>query len=334
MGRLTEIRCAVIGYGMGKFHAEEIERTDGMRLVAICDVNPKRLEQAKNDFPKAKTYQRVEELLTDGDFDLAVIVTPHNSHAPLTLKFLKAGKHVVVEKPMCITVKEATAMIETAKQKGLMLTVYHNRHWDGDFMAIREVVESGIIGEIFHVEMFGGGYYQPGYQWRSEKSASGGLFYDWGAHYLWWLLQLIPHPIESVVGSFHKLKWHDVTNEDHVQAFIRFANGAVADVQFSTIASAGKPRWFILGTEGAIVDRWEGKFSLYFFVNGVRAETQVPYKQSRWFEFYRNVANHLLRGEELAIKPEQARRVIAIMEYAERSAKQGGKALALPYEQS
>jgi len=309
MGSLTEIRCAVIGYGMGKFHAEEIERTDGMKLVAICDVNPQRLEQAKNDFPQANTYQSADELLAKEDFDLAVIATPHNSHAPLTLKCLKAGKHVVVEKPMCITVKEATAMIETAKQKGLMLTVYHNRHWDGDFMAIREVVESGLIGEIFRVEMFGGGYYRPGHQWRSDKTASGGLFYDW-------------------------VKWHDVTNEDHVQALIRFANGAVADVQFSTLASAGKPRWFILGTEGAIVDRWEGKFSLHFFVNGVRAETQVPYKQSRWFEFYRNVANHLLHGEELVIKPEQARRVIAIMEYAERSAKQGGKALALPYEQS
>ncbi|MCX7642756.1 MAG: Gfo/Idh/MocA family oxidoreductase [Armatimonadetes bacterium] len=332
MGQLTEIRCAVIGYGMGKFHAEEIERTDGMSLVAICDIDPKRLEQAKNDFPKAKTCRSADELLAKVDFDLAVVATPHNSHAPLTLKCLKAGKHVIVEKPMCITVKEATAMIETAKRKGLMLTVYHNRHWDGDFMAIREVVEAGLIGEIFHVEMFGGGYYQPGYQWRSEKSASGGLFYDWGAHYLWWLLQLIPHPIESVVGSFHKLKWHDVTNEDHVQAFIRFANGAVADIQFSTIASAVKPRWFILGTEGAIVDRWEGSFSLHFFVNGVRAEMQVPYKQSRWSEFYRNVANHLLRGEELVIKPEQARRVIAVMEYAERSAKRGGKALALPYE--
>jgi predicted dehydrogenase len=245
---------------------------------------------------------------------------------------LKAGKHVIVEKPMCLTVKEATAMIEAAKQKGVMLTVYHNRHWDGDFMAIREVVEAGLIGEIFHVEMFGGGYHRPGPWWRSDKAISGGLFYDWGAHYLWWLLQLIPHPIQSVVGAFHKLKWHDVTNEDHVQAIIRFANGTIADVQFSTITAAGKPRWFILGTEGAIVDRWEGKFSLHYFVNGIRAETQVPYKESRWFEFYRNVANHLLHGKELAIKPEQARRVIAIMEYAERSAKQGGKALSIPYE--
>ena len=108
-------------------------------------------------------------------------------------------------------------------------------------------------------------------------------------------------------------------------------NGAIADVQFSTLAAATKPRWFILGTDGAIVSE-QNHFRVTFFVHGYRAETTVPYRQSAWHEFYRNVVNHLLHGEELVIKPEQARRVIAIMEYAERSARQGGKALALPYE--
>ncbi|MCS7191444.1 MAG: Gfo/Idh/MocA family oxidoreductase [Armatimonadetes bacterium] len=326
---MKEIRCAVIGYGMGKFHSEQIEQTNAMKLVAICDVNSKRLEEAKRDFPQINTYQSVEDLLAHEDFELAVIVTPHNTHAPLTLKCLKAGKHVIVEKPMCITVKEAKAMIETAKQKGLMLTVYHNRHWDGDFLALREILQSGLIGEIFHVEMFGGGYHKPSWAWRSDKKASGGLFYDWGAHYLWWLLQIIPHEIQSVTGSFHKIKWQDVSIEDHVQAFIRFANGAIADVQFSTISAETKPRWFILGTDGAIVSE-ENQFRIKFFVNGNPAETKIPYRQSNWHEFYRNIANHLLHGEELAIKPEQAMKVIAVMEYAERSAKSGGKALSLP----
>lgn len=330
---MTEIRCAVVGYGgMGKHHAEMMTQTKVMKVVAVCDPDPKRLDAAKSEFPEIRVYRKLDELLLKEDFDLAAIVTPHNTHAPLALKCLKAGKHVIVEKPMCLTAKEATEMIEEARRRGVMLTVYHNRHWDGDFMAIREVVEAGLIGEIFHVEMFGGGYHKPGRAWRSDKAASGGLLYDWGAHYFWWLLQLIPHPIRSVVGHSHKLKWHDVTIEDHVQALVYFANGAVADVQFSTVAAAVKPRWFILGTEGAIVDRWEGKFTLHYFVNGVKAETQIPYKESRWFEFYRNVANHLLHGEELAIKPEKARNVITVMEYAYRSAKRGGKALPLPYE--
>lgn len=333
MKPISDIRCALIGFGgMAEHHAREIERTEIMRVVAVCDVSPQRLEAAKEKLSDVRTYQRVDELLEKEDFDLAVIVTPHNTHAPLAIQCLKAGKHVIVEKPMCLTVKEATAMIATAREKGVMLTVYHNRHWDGDFMAIREVVESGLIGEIFRVEMFGGGYYRPALVWRSDKRQSGGLFYDWGAHYLWWLLQLLPHKIRSVSGAFQKLKWHEVTIEDHVQAFIHFEKGAVADVQFSTLAATGKPRWFLLGTEGAIVDNWGGKFRVHFFIGGVPAEMEVPYKESRWFEFYRNVVNHLVYGEELIIKPEQAMRVVAIMEYAERSAKQEGKALALPCE--
>jgi scyllo-inositol 2-dehydrogenase (NADP+) len=122
MSRQTEIRCAVIGYGgafnMGKHHATQMEQTGVMKVVAVCDLDPQRLEVAKADFPHIRTYQSVDEMLTQEDFDLAVIVTPHNTHAPLALKCLKAGKHVIVEKPMCLTVKEATAMIETAKAKG------------------------------------------------------------------------------------------------------------------------------------------------------------------------------------------------------------------------
>ena len=170
MGRLTEIKCAIIGYGgMAKHHADMMAQTGVMKVVAVCDVEPQRLEVAKSHLPNINTYRDVEDLLAKEDFDLAVIVTPHNTHAPLALKCLNAGKHVVVEKPMCLTVKEATAMIKAAKGKGVMLTVYHNRHWDGDFLAIKEVVEAGLIGEIFHVEMFGGGYYRPGHAWRSYK---------------------------------------------------------------------------------------------------------------------------------------------------------------------
>ena len=145
-------------------------------------------------------------------------------------------------------------------------------------------------------------------------------------------------------GDFQPL-WVKITNGDdfhHARlfhlcrvVFPHIESTAIADdsadVQFSTLAAATKPRWFILGTDGAIVSE-QNHFRVTFFVHGYRAETTVPYRQSAWHEFYRNVVNHLLHGEELVIKPEQARRVIAIMEYAERSARQGGKALALPYE--
>lgn len=335
MGEGRTIRCAVIGYGpafnMGRAHGNWIQQTEGLELVAVCDVDPQRTAAALQDFPHIRTYNDVGQLLRKQEFDLAVIVLPHNLHAPVALQCLRAGKHVVVEKPMCITVREADRMIEAAQRQGVMLSVFHNRRWDGDFMALREAAQRGLVGQIFHVEMFGGGFRHPGKWWRADKAISGGAFYDWGAHFLDWLLHLIPERVVGVTGFFHKLVWHDATNEDNVEAVLRFESGAMAHVQLSSIAHAGKPRWFILGTKGAIVDRGGGAFAYFTQVDGIGVEGRIPYKESQWIAYYQNIAGHLLRGEELAVKPEEARRVIAIMETAERSS-QVGKTLPVPHE--
>ena len=333
------IRCGVIGYGgafnMGRAHANYITETDGLELAAVCDLDPKRTEVALQDFPQITIYNAVEKLLAAPDVDLAIIVLPHNVHAKIALQCLEAGKHVIVEKPMCITIDEATAMIEAGRQSGKMVSVFHNRRQDADYRALREiVVEKQLLGDIFSVEMWGGGFgpQNPDW-WRSSKKISGGHFYDWGAHYLDWLLGLIISPITDVSGYFHKRLWQDVTNEDQVQAVIRFENGCVANVTMSSIAHAGKPRWWVLGTKGAAVDRG-GYFEVTgdFNAEGFPATLRVPYKNaSEWKTYYSNIGAHLLHGEDLKVKPEQARRVIAILETAEKSSL-AGHSLPLPTE--
>lgn len=333
------VRCGVIGYGgafnMGRAHANYIQETEGLELTAVCDLASDRTEVAQQDFPHITTYNRVEDLLASPDVDLAVIVLPHNVHASVALQCLDAGKHVIVEKPMCITVDEATAMINAGRDKNKMVSVFHNRRQDADYRALREiVVEKKLLGDVFSVEMWGGGYgAQNPHWWRSVKEISGGYFYDWGAHYLDWLLGLIDSPIQDVAGYFHKRVWHDVTNEDQVQALIRFANGCVASVAMSSIAYATKPRWWVLGTKGAAVDKG-GYFEVTgdFAAEGYPATLRVPYKNSsEWKTYYANIADHLNNGAELRVKPEQARRVIAILETAEKSSLQG-KSLPIPTE--
>ncbi len=327
MAKRKQVKCAVIGYGgafnMGRHHAEAIESTPGLKLVAICDVDKARAKVAASDFPKVETYTKVSKLLKDSDAELCVLVVPHNLHAPVALQCLKAGRHVITEKPMCITVAEADKMIAAAKKQKVMLSVFHNRRWDGDFRAIRDVIQRGLLGEVFRVEAFFGGYGHPGHWWRSDKEISGGAMYDWGAHFLDWVLHLVPEPIESVTGFVHKLVWKDVTNEDSVIAVIKFENGAVAEVEQSSIALAGKPKWRILGTEGAIVDHSQGAFELIRYVDGLKMSTQVKYQQSDWHAYYRNVAAHLLKGEPLEVTAEDGRRVIAVIETAEKSAAAG-----------
>jgi scyllo-inositol 2-dehydrogenase (NADP+) len=124
-----------------------------------------------------------------------------------------------------------------------------------------------------------------------------------------------------VTGYFHKLVWHDVTNEDQGRAVIRFANGAVADLQLSCISMVGKPRWRILGTQGGITDGAKDTLKVMTLVQGRQAEITVPFKPTKWEEYYVNIADHLLRGKPLAVKPEESLRDIAVIEAAELSAK-------------
>jgi len=331
------IRGAIIGYGaafnMGKHHASQMTNTEGIECVAICDIDKARTKAAKKDFPGINTYNSVRSLLKKEDFDLATVVLPHNMHAPVAIKCLKAGKNVIVEKPMCITIAEGTEIINTAKENDRMITVYHNRRWDSDFWTLKGLVESGVIGKVFHVEMWGGGYGRPNPNWwRSNKEVSGGAMYDWGAHYLDWLLNIMPAKMVNVTGFYHPNRvWDDITNEDHVQAIIRFADDAVADVQMSSIAKVGKPRWRVLGEKGAIVPGEKNKFKVLSEEKGWPAEQEVEYKGRPGPSYYQNIVAHLQKGEELIVKPEEARRVIAVMELSEKSSK-SHQAESVPYE--
>ncbi|MDE0088528.1 MAG: Gfo/Idh/MocA family oxidoreductase, partial [Candidatus Poribacteria bacterium] len=147
------IKGAVLGYGaafnMGKAHANMMQGTEGITCVAVCDIDPERTKAAKQDFPDARTYNSVEDLVADEDVDLIANVLPHSLHCGPTVAAHNAGKHVVVEKPMCVTIAEATEMITAAKENDVMLSVHHNRRWDADFWTLREIVHSGVIGKVY-----------------------------------------------------------------------------------------------------------------------------------------------------------------------------------------
>ena len=338
MGDQKIIRAAIIGYGgafnMGSHHTKEMHATGRMKLVAVCDKDSARTDAAKVDWPGITTFNEVEDLLAWGEFDLAVNILPHNLHAEVCVQCSKAGKHVIVEKPMCISVQEATDMIEAAKSTDSMLTVYHNRRHDGDFLTLKNMVQNGTIGEVYDIEMGAMGFGKPGTWWRSFKAISGGAMYDWGAHYLDWLLNLLPGKKVTAVTGFiqENLVWKDVTNEDDVHSVIRFDDGTCADIHFSSIARVGKPRWKLLGSKGAIVSDQENAFSVYGDIEGgIAGKATVADGPGTHPEYYENIAAHILDDAELDVKPEEARRVIAILETTEKSAA-SGKSEPVPYE--
>ncbi len=351
----TPLGIAMIGYGaIGFEHGTAINAIAGLEYALVCDRNEERLTLARQAFPGVATCTELDAVAADPTIDLVIVSTPPHTHAAIAMQMLEAGKHVVAEKPFCLTTAEADALISLAEKQQRTLTVYQCRRWDADFLAIQRVLEKGSIGPVFHIETFIGGYAHPCNYWHSHQPISGGVFYDWGSHYLDWILQLLPDPVESVRGIEHKRVWHDVTNADQASVSLRFAGGQEAIFMHSDIAAALKPKWYILGEQGAIVGDWRhetvktrrwsgdlveehlapaealpGLHVCTYDVGGVIHQQQLALSPPPAFAFHRNLANHLLTGEALAVPPEQARRNIAVMEAAKRSAEQGGRAIEL-----
>jgi len=351
--RETAKRVAMIGYGaIGLEHGSAISNVAGLEYALVCDRSEERLAIARKAFPGIETCTDLEQVARDPAIDVVIVSTPPNTHAAISTSMLRAGKHVVSEKPFCLTSAEADEMIDLARERRLALTVYQSRRWDPDFLAIQRVLKEQTIGDVFHIETFIGGYAHPCDYWHSHEPISGGVFYDWGSHYLDWILQLIPDRVVSARGVEHKRVWHDVTNADHSAVYLRFAGGQEAEFMHSDIAAAPKPKWYILGTRGAIVGhwrqesvktrRWSGDLieerlalsealpELYVHtrdISGAIHEQHLMLPAAPAYAFHRNLANYLHSGEALAVPPEESRRNIAVMEAAKRSAERGGEVM-------
>ena len=329
MDAKKQFRCGVIGYGgafnMGHRHLSSLNDKEGVEAVAVCDMDAARREIALADFPGIKTYSRVADMLKYADLDIAVVVTPHNTHGPLALRCLRAGVGVICEKPMAVTSREIKAMIGEARKRKLLLSTFHNRRWDGDFMVLRDLIQKEKrIGRVFCIEAGSYSYGPQGDWWRSNRKISGGSIYDWGAHFTDWILNLVPEPVEWVSGyQVKNQEWKEYTNEDHSEYTVCFKGGCRATLTMSNLSMSGGPRWRILGEEGAIED-CGGKFRVESMVKGRRMHADVDYLESTGHKYYENIYAHLHGKEDLVITAESAARVIGVLEAANISAARKG----------
>jgi predicted dehydrogenase len=314
---------------MGRLHLDQVKAA-GMTPVAVTEVDPNRLAVAETDFPGIETYGTVDVMLKKSSVDLVVLITPHNTHAPLALKCLKAGRHVVCEKPLAITTAEVNAMIAAAKKSGVMLSTYHNRHWDGRILeAVRQIRKNKVIGDIVRIECHMGSHGKPGDWWRTSRKISGGILYDWGVHLLEYALQLIDADITEVAGFSHhghwapQTIWKADTNEDEGYVVVRFKSGQWLTLTISKIDSKPKEGWLeITGTKGTyLVDADISKIIAH--ADGRITTTQFRNPQDEGQKYYDNVRDHLVKGKPLVITAEWSRRPIHILDLAVRSAKLG-----------
>jgi predicted dehydrogenase len=180
---------------------------------------------------------------------------------------------------------------------------------------------------VFHYESFVGGYGHPCNFWHSDEEISGGAVYDWGSHYLDWALDLMPQQVLHVTAAAHKRVWHDVTNADHSRVTMRFADGAEAEFVHSDLAAAGKPKWYVLGTEGAVVGQWrhpeEPAVLAVYDADGSVTALAVPPPPA--YAFHRELADLLLSRAPMSLTPAGSRRNVAVMEAATISAQEDGR---------
>jgi predicted dehydrogenase len=348
---VQHLNVGILGYApsVGEVHGIGVNATDGFKLYAVCDTNPQRLKTAAHRFPEAKIYSNAESLADDDTVDLVIIATPPNSHAKLSLQMMKNNKHVVCEKPLALNRKETDQMLQMAEKMQVHLSCHQNRRWDPDYAAIKHALRDNLIGDLFYMETFVGGFSHPCGYWHSHEEISGGAAYDWGAHYLDWIVGIIPDPPESVAGFRHKRVWHDITNADQERIWIKFKGGKEAEFIHSDIAAVRKPKWYLLGTKGAIIGHWKDVDMyhidpiVYFqqhripatemtpdltlfqrHASGQIIEQKMAIPERKDYGFHKNLADHLLTGEPLVSSLKDSVKVVSILETAAQSASKGG----------
>ncbi len=351
----------VVGYGphggMGYIHGLAASETAGLRFVAAADPVPERRAAAMADFPDAHVHVSVDALAADDAVDVAVVATPPSWHADLAVALLEKGKHVVVEKPMCLTVADADRMMAAAAANERVLTVHQSRRWDTDFLAVKRAVDRGLVGDVFNIETFVGGFEHPCRAWHSEESISGGAVYDWGSHHVDWILALFGGPPTQVVAHSHKRVWHDVTNADQITVWMHWVDGREATFRQSDIAGFRRPKFLVQGTAGTLEGHYrplrveslepgrgyaartehhaeapvELRFARYETGYGAVEQVLPPAPHPGW-GFHRNLADHLILGEPLAVPPSQSRAVVRVLEAAQRAGANGSAIVELGEE--
>jgi predicted dehydrogenase len=336
MGKI--INTAIIGFGLSGrvFHAPFIHVHPGFRLTKVVERNG---NSSKELYPYADVVRDYQRLLNDDTLDLVVIATPNIYHFEQAKDLLKAGKHIVIEKPFTPTSAEADELIRIAENAGKKIFVYQNRRWDGDFKTVQQVVYHGYLGEILeyeaHFDRFAPGARRSA--WRDEPFPAGGVLYDLGSHLIDQALVLfgMPHSV------FADIRWQRAGSkvDDYFEINLHYQR-LKATLKASVFVKEPGPRFILHGTKGSFIkygidpqeemlkdghmpnlkDWGKDDPDDWGILNAEMHEQQfygnIETEPGNYMDFYDNVYEAINTGAEQAVSPEEARNVIRIIELA------------------
>jgi len=339
MTHADPVRVGLLGYGFAgrTFHAPLIRAVNGLALSAVASGNPDRV---KADIPDVSIYATPDTLIAAEDIDCVVIATPNATHAPLAKAALAAGKHVIIDKPFTLDMNEARELIGIADSLGLLLSVFHNRRWDSDYLSVRQAIEAGRIGRVVHFES-GIERFRPVVQdrWRERGGPGAGLWFDLGPHLIDQALQLfgLPDRLFADLGTLRDGGRAD----DWFHVVLHYADRRVI-LRGSMLVAGGAPRFVVHGTEGSLVkrcaDRQENQLragmipgdagwgedpdDLLLF-DGDGGNHSLPATGGDQRQYYRGIADALSDAAPNPVRPIEALAVMSVIEAGFESARKG-----------
>lgn len=337
----------VIGYGgMGGWHVDHARKSDVVNLMGIYDIKPERAALARSRGIFA--YDSLDAVLRDPAVDLVTVAIPNDSHLDVVLKALGAGKNVICEKPVALSTGDLQKMFDAADRRGKLFTVHQNRRWDVDFLAMKQLVQSGEIGPMLRIESRIHGSRGIPSDWRGERVHGGGMLYDWGVHLIDQVLQLLPEKLESVYCTFDHITNQEV--DDGFKLELAFESGKTAHVEVGTYNFIAMPRFYLQCKKGtAMITDWREKCKVVRCDHWHESEvlpvetaagltktmaprdsvTTTTYELERpasdVHDFYSNVCRAIDGKEEQLVTHPQMMRVLRVIEAAFASVEQGQK---------
>lgn len=333
------IGVGLIGYGLSgrTFHAPLIGAVDGLHLVAVATSDPAKV---RADLPSVGTHASAEALITDPRVELVVIAAPNALHALLARQALEHGNAVVADKPFTETWAQAQALSALASERGLLLSVFHNRRYDADFLTLRRLLAEGAIGRPVGLESrFDRFRPQVQARWRERPGIGAGVWFDLGPHLVDQALVLFGRPdgVYADIAAFRD----GVKVDDDVHVILDYPRLRVV-LRASCLAAAETPRFSLDGDRGAYVkfgldpqeaalrqgvqpgaEGWGLDPRPGRLVSGEGIETEIAGDAGDWRRYYEGVRDALRGAGPNPVTPDQACEVMAILELARESAAAG-----------
>jgi len=314
----------LIGYGLGgsAFHAPLIAAEPRLRLEAVVT---SRAGQVERDHPGTRVAGSAEELLADPAVELVVVAAPNAVHYELAAAALRAGRHVVVDKPFTLSAADADELIALAEATDRRLSVFHNRRWDGDFLTVRRGVEAGVLGEVASfVSRYDRFRPVPKGSWKEEAVAGSGLLWDLGPHLIDQAMVLFGPP--RTVWADLGVQRPGVEAVDYVHLVLGYGR-LRAVLHAAMLVRDPGPRFEVHGDRGSLVtwglDQPEVRATLTGEVAGLEQQGRLEGVPTAYGSFYAAMAAAVAGEGPVPVVPTDARATVAVIEHALTSAREG-----------